>query len=109
MAPFKIAIAGSGIASLCLAHSLISKHPQWEVKIFEAGPELREEGAAIGLGSNAQEALQLMSPSLREALDEAGGTRMDPSVRIMIVNHHLVLPSLASADGTSPGHWTRLW
>lgn len=86
MAPLKIAISGGGIASLCLAHCLTSKHPQWEVKIFEAAPELREEGAAIGLGMNAQEALKLMSPSLRESLDDAGGTRMDPSVRIMIVN-----------------------
>ena len=88
MAPLKIAISGGGIASLCLAHTLTTSHPQWEVKIFEAAPELREEGAAIGLGMNAQEALKLMSPSLREALDEASGTRMDPSVRIMIVNQH---------------------
>ncbi|EME48631.1 hypothetical protein DOTSEDRAFT_67616 [Dothistroma septosporum NZE10] len=84
MASLKIAISGGGIASLCLAHCLTRQHPQWEVKVFEAAPELREEGAAIGLGSNAQDALKLMSPSLREALDEAGGTRMDPSVRIMI-------------------------
>lgn len=85
MERLKIAIAGGGIASLCLAHSLTSKHPEWEVKIFEASPQLREEGAAIGLAANAQEALQLISPSLREALDEAGGVPCVPSVRFMMV------------------------
>lgn len=81
----KIAIAGGGIASLCLAHSLTSQHPEWEVKIFEASPHLREEGAAIGLATNAQEALKLISPTLREGLDEAGGVPCVPAVRIMIV------------------------
>ncbi|KAF2168370.1 hypothetical protein M409DRAFT_65390 [Zasmidium cellare ATCC 36951] len=80
----KIAIAGGGIASLCLAHSLTTKHPQWSVKIFEASPQIRDEGAAIGLATNAQEALGLISPSLREALDEAGGVPCVPAVRIMV-------------------------
>lgn len=81
----KIAIAGGGIASLCLAHSLTTKHPQWSVKIFEASPQIRDEGAAIGLATNAQEALGLISPGLREALDEAGGVPCVPAVRIMVV------------------------
>ncbi|KAK4504254.1 hypothetical protein PRZ48_005170 [Zasmidium cellare] len=80
----RIAIAGGGIASLCLAHSLTTQHPDWSIQIYEASPQIRDEGAAIGLATNAQEALKLISPSLREALDEAGGVECVPAVRIMV-------------------------
>ena len=85
MERLNIAICGSGLASLCLAHAL-SKHTHLQVKIFEASPVFRDDGAAYGLGSNAQEALALISPELRNALDEAGGVRMDPSLRLMMVS-----------------------
>ena len=100
MERLKVAICGGGIASICLAHALINKHPRSEIKIFEANHVFREEGAAIGLGSNAQEALSLISPDLRNALDEAGGTQMDPSVRVMMVSgiHPQVLSSLRSSQ-----------
>jgi salicylate hydroxylase len=84
MEQLKIAICGGGIASLCLAHALC-KHPQLHVTIYEASLTFRDEGAAVGLGSNAQEALRLISPDLRDALDAAGGTIMDPSARLMMV------------------------
>nr|POE49500.1 uncharacterized protein c23c11.06c [Quercus suber] len=84
MQRLRVAIAGGGIASLCLAHALNKQHPGWEIKIFEGSRELRDEGAAIGLGSNAQQALALISSEIRYALDEAGAVIMDPSVRIMI-------------------------
>lgn len=85
MERLRVAICGGGVASLCLAHALHEKCPQYEVKIFEASPAFREDGAAVGLGGNAQAALKLISPRLRRALDEAGGTTMDPSVRLMMV------------------------
>lgn len=86
MTKLRLAIAGGGISSLCLAHALTTKRKdQWEVKIFEASSTKREQSAAVGLGSNAQEALAMISPDLRKAVDEAGGVRMDPSARIMMV------------------------
>ena len=87
MEQVQIAICGSGIAGLCLAHALLRRQPQWQIRIFEASETLREEGAAVGLGSNAQEALALISPEIRQALDDAGGVRMDPTLRVMIVSH----------------------
>lgn len=86
MQELKIAISGGGIASLCLAYALARRHPQWDIKVFEAGESSRDEGAALGLGENAQAALALISPELRNALDEAGAVRMDPSVRVMMVS-----------------------
>lgn len=80
----KIAIIGSGIASSCLAYALC-QCSNLEVKIFEASNAFREDGAAIGLGSNAQEALKLISP-IRESLGKAGGVRMQPSVRLIMVS-----------------------
>lgn len=88
MAPpqlLRIAIIGAGISSVCLEQAL-TKHACLSVRVFEASTVLREDGAGIGLGSNAQEALRMMSPDLRTALDEAGGTVMEPSARIMMVN-----------------------
>ena len=83
-----IAICGGGIAAVCLAYGLL-QHAHLDVKIYEANQILREDGAAVGLGGNAQEALQLLGPEMRAALDKAGGTRMTPSIRYMMVfrNH----------------------
>ena len=60
MEKIKIAICGGGIASLCLAHALIVQHSQWEVRVFEASAEPRNESAAIGLEYNSQLALSLI-------------------------------------------------
>lgn len=89
MEKLKIAICGGGITSLCLAYALTASDERWAVKIFEASSVYREESAAIGLGCNGQQAVALISPSLRTALDEAGGVRMDPSARVLMAS---VLP-----------------
>lgn len=88
MSKLRLAISGGGIASICLAHALVAQHPQWDVKVFEAraDAELRDDGGAFGLASNAQTALALISADLRAALDEAGAVRMDPSFRLMMAS-----------------------
>lgn len=81
---FKVAICGAGITGTCLALGLL-KHQHLDVVCYEASTAFRDEGAAIGLGGNAQEALRLIGPEVRDALDEAGGTVMIPGVRVMLV------------------------
>ncbi|KAK4502071.1 hypothetical protein PRZ48_007882 [Zasmidium cellare] len=81
--PLEIAIAGGGIAAMCLARALADL-PNLRVQIFEARQDPGEDGQAFGLGSNAQKALEMMDPILRSAVDRAGGVRMDPSARIML-------------------------
>ncbi|KAF2158579.1 hypothetical protein M409DRAFT_71561 [Zasmidium cellare ATCC 36951] len=83
--PLDIAIAGGGIASMCLARAL-GDIPNLRVQIFEARQDPGEDGQAFGLGSNAQRALELMDPILRSAIDRAGGVRMDPSARVMMAS-----------------------
>jgi salicylate hydroxylase len=88
----KIAICGAGITGICLSRGL-SKYKHLDVTCYEASATFRDEGAAIGLGGNAQEALRLIDPKLREALGEAGGTPMVPAVRVMIVSTTLDVSS----------------
>lgn len=84
--PLRIAIIGAGLAGLALLTSLLTRNPDLDITIYEASVTLREEGAAIGLGYNAQLALSLLAPSLRTALDKAGGTPMNPSLRLMMAS-----------------------
>ena len=78
----RIAIIGGGLAGASLIHALI-KFSHLDVHIFEAAPEFREAGMAIGIARNAQAALELIGPSARQCLDEAGAVPMR-GVRYML-------------------------
>lgn len=76
MAPsIRIAIIGGGLAGASLIHALI-KSPHLDVRIFEAAPEFKEAGMAIGISRNAQAALRLIGPSAEQCLDQAGAVPM---------------------------------
>lgn len=76
MAPsIRIAIIGGGLAGASLIHALI-KSPHLDVHIFEAAPEFKEAGMAIGIARNAQTALRLIGPSAEQCLDQAGAVPM---------------------------------
>ena len=47
--PFRIAVAGSGIAGLAIAIAL-KNHPGVHVDLYESATQLREIGASIALG-----------------------------------------------------------
>jgi 2-polyprenyl-6-methoxyphenol hydroxylase-like FAD-dependent oxidoreductase len=67
---FKIAIIGAGITGICLAYGL-SKHSYLDVFCYKANATIKENGVVIGIGSNSQEALRLISIELQEALEKA--------------------------------------
>ncbi|GIZ48688.1 hypothetical protein CKM354_001173800 [Cercospora kikuchii] len=67
----RIAISGGGMAGATLMHALI-KHDHLDVHIFESASEFREAGMAVGMTRNAFQALELIGPSAREALERAG-------------------------------------
>lgn len=71
----RIAIIGGGLAGASLIHALI-KSPHLDVHIFEAAPEFKEAGMAIGIARNAQAALRLIGPSAEKCLDQAGAVPM---------------------------------
>ena len=79
-----IAIIGNGLASVCLAKGL-SRNPLFDIQIFEASAGTWYGGQAFGLGANAQKALEMIAPDLRRALDDAGGTRMTRTAKMMMV------------------------
>ena len=78
----RIAIIGGGLAGASLIHALI-KFAHLDVHIFEAAPEFREAGMAIGIARNAQAALELIGPSASQCLDQAGAVPMR-GVRYML-------------------------
>ena len=54
----RIAIIGGGIGGLTAARALLRKG--FEVRVFEASPELKEIGAGVALGPNAMKALRAL-------------------------------------------------
>jgi salicylate hydroxylase len=62
----RIAIVGGGIGGLCLALGL-RKRPHIDAQIYEAAHKFSEIGAGIGIGRNAQRALELLGSDVYAA------------------------------------------
>ena len=62
----KLAIIGGGIGGIALALGLL-KHPHIDYQIYEAAPIWVQIGAGLGLGPNAQAALELIGPEAEAA------------------------------------------
>ncbi|KAI7780624.1 hypothetical protein LA080_015907 [Diaporthe eres] len=103
MAPsIRIAIIGGGLAAASLIHALI-KSPQLDVHIFEAAPQFKEAGMAIGIARNAQAALRLIGPSAEQCLDQVGAVPMK-GVKFMLAQGEVGAGSMADeVDGKAQG------
>jgi salicylate hydroxylase len=62
----RIAVIGGGIGGLTAAQALVRRG--FEVRVYEAAPELREIGAGVALGPNAMKALRALG--LEDAVRE---------------------------------------
>lgn len=82
--PIRVAITGGGIAGATLLHALLP-HSNLDTHIFEAASAFKEAGMAIGIARNAFEALELIGPSARGALEKAGSIPHH-GVRFMLAN-----------------------
>lgn len=61
-----LAIIGGGIGGIALALGLL-EHPRIDFQIYEAAPIWVQIGAGLGLGPNAQAALELLGPETTAA------------------------------------------
>ena len=77
--PIRIAIAGGGIAGLCLTIGLL-RYPHIEVHIYEAAAKFSEIGAGVAFGINAQRALCLLDPRIKPAYEKIGTTNVSSNV-----------------------------
>jgi len=76
-----IAISGGGIAGATLINALL-KHEHLDVQIYESAAEFSERGAAVGLSSVAQDALNEMA--ITGVLEAAGAVPMNSSRAIIV-------------------------
>jgi salicylate hydroxylase len=62
----RIAIAGGGIAGLCLARGLL-QYEHLDVQVYEATAAYRDIGAGLTLHHNAIQAMDLIDPAIKQA------------------------------------------
>jgi salicylate hydroxylase len=73
----RVAVVGGGIGGLTAARALLRRG--FEVRVFEAAPELREIGAGVALGPNAMKALR--SLELEDAVRAVAGRTLRQALR----------------------------
>lgn len=84
--PMRIAIIGGGLAGATLANALINI-PHIAIAVYESAPSFSERGAAVGLGTNAQQALgQILSSRKDDILKRAGAVPMNSTRSIVVCN-----------------------
>jgi salicylate hydroxylase len=81
--PMRIAIIGGGLAGATLMNALL-KHSHVDVDIYESAPEFSECGAAVGIATNGQAALEEIGGPVACALDRAGAVVMSSSRVCMV-------------------------
>ncbi|KAH8434516.1 uncharacterized protein LDX57_012159 [Aspergillus melleus] len=96
--PIRIAILGGGLAGASLLHAL-QPHSHLDAHIFESASAFKESGMAIGMASNALEALDLIGPSIAQCLQRAGAVPMR-GVRSMLAQGPRAGEMFAEVDET---------
>lgn len=76
-ASVRVAIVGGGIGGICTAIGLL-KYPHIDVQVYESAPNFSEIGAGVGIGPNAQQALDLVAPEARAAYDKHASGNLWP-------------------------------
>ncbi len=87
--PLSVAIIGGGIGGLCTAIALL-KYPHIDVQVYEAAPTFGEIGAGVGIGPNAQRALELIAPEARAAYDKHATGNLWPKYAKVVQNFVVV-------------------
>ncbi|KAI0427085.1 salicylate hydroxylase [Xylaria sp. FL1042] len=89
---FRVATIGGGRAGPTLANALV-RESHIEIHVFESASEFSERGAAVGLGINAQMALNQVLPSATALLEKAGAVPLNSS-RLVLRRATRVRPSI---------------
>ena len=76
--PLRVAIVGGGIGGICTAIGLL-KYPHIDVQVYEAAPTFGEIRAGVGIGPNAQHALEMIAPEARVAYDKHASGNLWPA------------------------------
>ena len=93
--PFSVAIIGGGIGGVCTAIALL-KYPHIDVQVYESAPSFGEIGAGLGIGANAQSALELIAPEAKAAFEKHATGNLWPKHAKTISNWGVVgLPTSA--------------
>jgi salicylate hydroxylase len=81
----RIGIIGGGLAGSTLAYAL-KQIPHIQIQVYEAAPTFLERGAAIGLSTNALQALdQIFPPGGKDDLLKKAGAVPLNSIRSVVV------------------------
>lgn len=96
--PIRIAISGGGLAGATLLYALLPQ-PHLDVHIFESTSAVKESGAALGIGSNAQAALELISAT--QCLERAGAVQQKAAQAMMGLgeNQGSIICLIGAKDG----------
>lgn len=88
--PIRIAIIGGGLAGVTLSNALI-QIPHLDIQVYESAPSFSERGAALALGTNAQQALEEILPSGKGGIFKRAGAVPINSARSIVVCYRIGL------------------
>ncbi|RYP69607.1 hypothetical protein DL770_008213 [Monosporascus sp. CRB-9-2] len=100
--PLRIAIIGGGLAGATLANALI-QIPHIDIQIYESAPSFSERGAAVGLGTNAQQALEHVLPGRKDGLLKRAGAVPMNSSRTVVGSGPYAGQTIFDFSGADPG------
>jgi salicylate hydroxylase len=94
---FHVAIIGSGIGGLALAIGLLRNRISYT--IYESAAAYSAIGAGVGLGPNALQAMDLLSPELRALYDGIATGNITPGKNNVIFDTLLAKPGFGLDEG----------
>ncbi|RYP35056.1 hypothetical protein DL767_003961 [Monosporascus sp. MG133] len=100
--PLRIAIIGGGLAGATLANALVHI-PHIDIQIYESAPSFSERGAAVGLGTNAQQALEHVLPGRKDDLLKRAGAVPMNCTRSVVGSGPYAGQTIFDLSGADPG------
>ena len=99
--PFTVAIIGGGIGGLCFAIGLLEHNVPFH--IYEQASAFAEVGLGVGFGPNAQQAMELIDPRIKQGYEKYETNSHDESAKDNFFQFRMGMEGKGGTDGLKVG------